>query len=796
MTPTTPPTLWPFHDTYYSSNIMACCILGKESLDELEKLAMGLNFGDIQNKNFKPKTWEEHCYGPEELGWRVDVVPVKDIRQLHLVFAVDDYKSFYKFQPGHYVSHLIGHEGKGSLLSELKRRGWATGLSTGPRTVARGIGFFDVQVELSEEGLKHAEDVIELIFHEIGTVKSAGAQKWIQDEIAGLGEIRFRFKDKETPLSYVTSLSGALQDVPFEDVLSHNSLVEKYDPELIERLIGQLTPQNMNYYVITKKTADLENLTSEEHYGTQYKKTKLNDGLIKKWEKAMVTPFESMFLPEKNEYIPSKFDLRPREEVKVEQPRLVRDDKIARVWYLQDDEFKLPKAQVHISMTLPTMASDPLNTLLSALYVMCFEDAISEEIYNPLLAGMKETVDITMKGLRLNFAGYDEKLHVFVADLVRKLVSYKADEKRFHLMMDRLIRNLKNFEQGQPYAQSQYYLNLLLAEKGWTKAQLLAVSEIVNMEMVNDFIPQIWKALHLELFAHGNLSEDEAKSLTDELLDVINESNSFVRPLFSNEMELIREMKIAEGTSHIYEHDQGTHANSCVDLVLQTGVQETRNNMLLELLVQIAQEPAYNVLRTTEQLGYIVHTGARRSNGAQSLEIIVQGSYDPKYMEERIEAFLTSFRETIEVMKDEDYQRNVNALANRRLEKPKTLRALSNRYWREIEARLYSFNRSDVEVQDLRKITKEELLKFYDEKIMAGSDKRQKLSIRVRSTVKGEVPEENGKVASEKQDGIVVKDIERFKALLSIYPWPKPAVELPSAGADSLSTTFKEQERK
>ncbi|KAK0408400.1 hypothetical protein QR680_003933 [Steinernema hermaphroditum] len=784
-----------FHSTYYSSNIMACCILGKESLDELEKMAMSLNFGDIENKNIKPKHWDEHCYGPEELGWRIDVVPVKDIRQLHLVFAVDDYKQYYKFQPGNYVSHLIGHEGKGSLLSELKRRGWATGLSAGPRTVARGIGFFDVQIELSEEGLKHAEEVIELIFHEIGTVKSAGAQKWIQDEIAGLGEIRFRFKDKESPLNYVTSLSGTLQDVPFEDVLSHNHLVEKYDPALIEKLVGQLTPHNMNYYVISKKTADLGNLTKEPHYGTEYKKSKLCEATIEKWEKALVTPHEGLYLPEKNEYIPSKFDLRAREEVKVEKPRLVRDDKIARVWYLQDDEFKLPKAQVHLSFTLPKMAADPLNTFLSAMYIMCFEDAIAEEVYNPILAGMKESVDITMKGLRLNFAGYDEKLHVFVADLVRNLVSYKADQKRYDLMMDRLVRNLKNFEQGQPYTQSQYYLNLLLTEKGWTKPQLLAMADIVNLDMINDFIPQIWRALHLEVFVHGNLSEDEAKSLTTELLDVVHENNSFVRPLFSNEMELIREMKIEEGTSHIYDHDQGTHANSCIDFVLQTGTQATRNNMLLELLVQIANEPAYTVLRTTEQLGYIVHTGARRANGAQSLEIIVQGSYDPKFMEERIEAFLKNFRNNIVEMKDEDYQRNVNALANRRLEKPKTLRALSNRYWHEIEGRQYSFNRSEIEVEDLRKITKDELLKFYDDKIMADSDKRQKLSVRVRSTVKGAVPEDNGKTVTEERGGTAVKDIERFKSLLATYPWPKPVVELPSAGADTLSASFKEKEK-
>ena len=29
----------------------------------------------------------------------------------------------YLLQPGHYLGHLIGHEGKGSLLSELKQKG-------------------------------------------------------------------------------------------------------------------------------------------------------------------------------------------------------------------------------------------------------------------------------------------------------------------------------------------------------------------------------------------------------------------------------------------------------------------------------------------------------------------------------------------------------------------------------------------------------------------------------------------------------------------------------------------------
>jgi secreted Zn-dependent insulinase-like peptidase len=62
-------------------------------------------------------------------------------------------------------------------------------------------------------------------------------------------------------------------------------------------------------------------------------------------------------------------------------------------------------------------------------------------------------------------------------------------------------------------------------------------------------------------------------------------------------------MMMCLGSETIYEHMQTTHPNSAVEMLLQTGVQSTRSNMLLELTVQLLSEPAFNTLRTNEQLG-------------------------------------------------------------------------------------------------------------------------------------------------------------------------------------------------
>ena len=89
------------------------------------------------------------------------------------------------FQPGRYLSHLIGHEGSGSILSLLKKLGWANSLFSGSYNVSVGCEFFRIQVDLTEEGLNHYEDVVKVVFQYIDTLKREGVKKWIFDEVTG-----------------------------------------------------------------------------------------------------------------------------------------------------------------------------------------------------------------------------------------------------------------------------------------------------------------------------------------------------------------------------------------------------------------------------------------------------------------------------------------------------------------------------------------------------------------------------------------------------------------------------------
>lgn len=65
------------------------------------------------------------------------------------------------------MSHLVGHEGPGSLLSALKAHGWSSSLVGGVRQGAKGFAFFVITVDLTEDGIEHVDDIIDLIFQVI-----------------------------------------------------------------------------------------------------------------------------------------------------------------------------------------------------------------------------------------------------------------------------------------------------------------------------------------------------------------------------------------------------------------------------------------------------------------------------------------------------------------------------------------------------------------------------------------------------------------------------------------------------
>ncbi len=141
-----------FYEKHYSANRMKLVVLGREPLDVLEHLVSEAFLG-VHNKNLKPNRWMDVVpYGPDYLGTQCFTKPVMDSRELNLFFPFLDEEDLFESQPSRYISHLIGHEGPGSIMSYIKSKGWANALGAGSIPICPGTpGIFDCQVRLTEE---------------------------------------------------------------------------------------------------------------------------------------------------------------------------------------------------------------------------------------------------------------------------------------------------------------------------------------------------------------------------------------------------------------------------------------------------------------------------------------------------------------------------------------------------------------------------------------------------------------------------------------------------------------------
>ncbi|XP_015174662.1 PREDICTED: insulin-degrading enzyme isoform X1 [Polistes dominula] len=775
-----------FHNKYYSSNIMSLCILGKESLEELERIVVNL-FSEVKNKEIEIPVWSEEPFTENDLANIWYIVPIKDTRSLNMIFPIPDLRKDYNAAPTHYISHLLGHEGAGSLLSSLKAYNWCNSLVAGRSPSPKGFSFFQISADLSVEGIDHIDDIIMLTFQYINMLKEKEPIKWIYEEYKSIGNMNFRFKEKTSPQSYVSWIAQGLHLYDMQDVLTAEHLFLEWKPELITHVMEYLKPTNIRVHVVGKHFKKLAN-QSEKWYGTKFKKEKISLELIERWQKC--PPNSDLALPLKNEFIPSIFDLKELPADSNKYPVIVEDTPLLRVWFKQDDEYLVPKANIMLNFVSPIVCLDPVNYNSCLMYVRLIRDSLAEYAYDAQLAGLSWEINNSKYGVVLSIEGYDHKLSVLLTKIISSMVNFKFAPERFEILKENYIRELRNFNTEQPYQHAVYYLAALLVEQTWMKDDLLeAATSHLTIKQLSTFLQYFLNNIHVECLVHGNYTKSEAIDLIRIVESSLGNNLPHMVILSPRQLLVKRELKLEDGCHFLFEIENKYHKSSCTEIYYQSGMQTTNTNMLIELLGQIIQEPCFNILRTKEQLGYIVFAGVRRSNGVQGMRVIVQSTKHPKYVESRIDNFMNTMLENITNMSDKEFNAHKESLADHRLEKPKRLNTLSQEFWMEISSQQYNFARLDIEIPYLKTITKEQLLTFFKDLVF--NKKRSKFSVYVISMADGgagletENSEEN-KIESS-SDLITtqvtkIDDILTFKSTQHLYPRFTPCVDLPKKG--------------
>lgn len=199
--------------------------------------------------------------------------------------------------------------------------------------------------------------------------------------------------------------------------------------------------------------------------------------------------------------------------------------------------------------------------------------------------------------------------------------------------------------------------------------------------------------MHVEALVHGNISPEGAKGLQDTVESIVKS-----RPLTATERVGSRSLIVPAGSDFIHSkaHTNPAEVNNAVIYHMYLGdISDYPLRATLELFDQIANEPAFDQLRTKEQLGYIVQTSVTARTGELGWKVLIQSERDPVHVELRIENFIESLPGLLEKMTEEEFDKHRQSLIGKREEKAKNLGEETRRFWARIQDRYYEFGKRE-----------------------------------------------------------------------------------------------------
>lgn len=740
-----------FHSENYSSNIMCLSILSNESLETLTDWTVEM-FSSIENKFLKPPIYTNSPFNSANyINQLYKVKPIKNMRSLQLSFPIPSTDQFWEYIPNNYISHLIGHESEGSLLYNFKEKGWANGLSSGASKISPGYSEFNINVELTLEGLNHYREIIEDVFRYFQMLRDNGPQKWIFDELHKESLNAFKFKQKSAVASTVSRFAGKLHDLSFYNVPMHDplrtldintvtvdhippnefltlSITKKFDPQLISDLLDYLNPSTFRIFLISNEifangTVDDSEIQREKWYNTEYVVEHFDSRNLFNLSKD-----PKLTLPEKNDFLATDFSLTTTPPTKF--PKLVELDQFSKIWFKANPSLSGPRSSITIKFNLPGSTSTPLNSLYLSLFVELLDDELNSLSYYASLANLNYNFNIAREGISLEIIGYSHKQEILLSKLLQTLNSFSHDEstwinnrriKRYNILKEKLFRNLKNFGFSTPYEQVGPTISSLINENSWLIDDEIACINAVDFQSLKNYSLNLFKICFIEILSLGNFEKKDSINIYNIV------KNNF--PSLSSSMTLTnsqftrgRTLDIRnEPTSHFVKlNDDFDNINSCVETFTQLGrITNHRDRIINELIAQILHEPFFNRLRTIEQLGYVVFSGTRETRTTFGLRFLIQSEYPTFYLLERINKFVEKMGRFINnKMTDEEFNKHVEALINKKEQKMKNLREERNYFWNRIASGHYDFDRHEKDVEFLKSFDKADVSKFYQEKVI------------------------------------------------------------------------------
>jgi len=684
-----------FYDRYYRASIMKLVVYGSQDLDTLASWVEP-RFSPVPSGDVKIDAYPKPIF--EQTGIDLFIKPVKELYSLSFTFELDTALNDYLKKPSHYIGHILGHEGDGSLLAWLKQKGWAEGLSAGLQTQIRNNSAFQVNIQLTPNGLEHTDAISEQVFAYIRLVQNEGVQNWVFEELKQLGHMHFTFEEGRNPSELVQTLSMNMQDYKVQDILRGPYLWEEFDKDRIQQLLEKMTPENV---IRTLVSPTVSTDKTDPWFDAPYSTREISQDTLWKWADAKLA--DGLSIPKPNPFIPE--DTRVLADNSQTQPEILMSKPGLTVWHMQDVSFDGPQSSIYAGLHSPLSQQGAESQVLSEVWVKLLNDHLNTLSYPAALAGQGYSLYSHMRGIGIQLYGYRDKQDVLLEKVIEAITHYQPTKEKWEIARTELLRAYGNALKQTPYKRTIAELNQVLVTPSYSEKQLM---EALNNATLDDLLAlkaKYFDEINVTVLGHGNVSRDQLEQSAS-IIEKAIVANA--QPVTVNKKTL---KQLDSGvTKHTVTAD---HNDSVMTLYLQAETDSLKERALIGLVAHIVKAPYYTLMRTEREHGYIVFGTAYPILEQGGMAFIVQSpKTSSRELYKQTRAFISDYLTVMESMDDATFEANKQGLVTNLLKKPLNLEEKSSELWRDIDRENDQFDTKEKLAEFITSFTKMDVINY------------------------------------------------------------------------------------
>ena len=693
-----------FYEKYYIPENISICVGSSQPVEEIEKMIVD-TFGHIPSSTKHNKLVLSKPFYSINKNKFFHLKSLSTIYELLFIWEIPSQVNYNKSKDFLIFDKILNNESLNSLFFYLKNLGYINSI----RSEIKYEGMYIVTFNLSKEGFNNMDLIQKVLFECIEQIKKLDIKKYAE-YYKKLLEVNFdciqKFQTED--LCNLLAVNHHYEETKLAFETSFKISTIKTTEEYIS-LYDQFLTQNNVIKIVVSSNHPNEN-KFEYHQVREYeaKYAEIPDLISRN----MTVDKNFCCIDINNPYL----NIKPVIIKNLDQydiPTLIG----TRQWYGGCSKFSEPLLNIWLQLNNSNYFSSPKNYLLSHISCSVLNFLSSVILYKPselnysisfIPRPSTSSINISMKGVNDT-----EKLQLLIKDINDFMTNLN---EHFMKLSENYITNLLvslsdaysniKFNNSWEYVSYKIKRNSLTTEFDYL--DLIEEIKNINYNIIKEYLSNIVQKSSLTSLVYGNIESSNVNNL----FDIFN-------GLYSNNINPLPKINEVENFELVHPNIQ--EKSNCVCYYYPIGEFIPREYVLLNLTANILRQTFFDNLRTKNQLGYLVSMGSTSIRNYNFIVQKIQSDKPIEFIEEKIRDFNKTIKKQIQ---EAEFEKFVATLKNELEEPEYSLEEKIDKYLPEISLREYLFNRDELLLDQLKKITRQDLLDFVDRNINEQNRKR------------------------------------------------------------------------